>query len=508
MSAINPAARLPITLGIMMAAVMSALDTTVVNVALPHMQGSLSASPEQITWVITSYIVANAVAMPVSGWLAARIGVKPMLVLTIIGFTLSSVLCGMASNLPEMVLTRALQGVMAAPITPLAQVVLLSINPPERFGRAMALFTMAIVVAPIVGPIVGGYLTEDMSWRWCFYINVPGGICAILLLWAFLPDEAPRKRPFDFLGFGSLAIAIASFQLMLDRGPSLDWFSSREIAAEALIAAAAFWVFLAHSVTAVHPLFDRALIRDRNFVTSTLLGFTFNSIGFSTITLFPLIMQGVLGYPVMLSGWLSTPRGIVMIVILQLMGRLESMIDRRLLLSVAAAFMIASFVQMVHFDLSMTGRSIVIANVLQGIGQGIFFVPLATLSFATIDPTLRADASALANLLRFVASSALISTLQALTASNGQRMHASLAAHIRADDPMVRAALPPMLSPDGVQGAMALNAEITRQATMVAYIDDFKVLLWCTICFAPLILLLRQPKRQMSETPAIIEAHA
>ena len=513
MSAVSASSRGPITIGIMMAAVMSALDTTVVNVALPHMQGNLSASPEQITWVLTSYIVAAAVMTPLSGWLVARVGLKTMLVLCIGGFTIASVLCGLAANLPEMVLFRMLQGILAAPMAPLTQAVLLNINPPERYGRAMALFTMAVVVAPVVGPVVGGYLTEDFSWRWCFFINVPAGIGSVLLLWTFLPKDEIKSRRFDFLGFGSLGVAVACLQLMLDRGPTQDWFGSREIWIEAVTAGIAFWVYVTHTLTAKHPLFEPALARDRNFVSTTIFGFFFNLVLFCSMALLPLMMQGVLGYPVIHTGVLSMPRGLVMLALLQVMGRVDALVDRRLLCAIGWSLVIVAFWMMSRFDLSMTGTSVVWATVLQGLGQGIIFVPLSTLAFATVDPSLRAEASSINNLVRSLGGSAGIAVIQAMTANNSQKMHASLAAHIDMADPVVRAGLPPGMSPATVQGAMALNEEITRQATMVAYVDDFKLLVVLAVICLPLIALLRQPKRRpaLSETaePAVIEtAHA
>lgn len=507
MTAVASASRGPITLGIMLATVMGALDTTIVNVALPHMLASLSASPEQITWVITSYIVATAVTTPISGWLAARVGLKPMLLISIVGFTATSILCGIATSLPEMVLFRVLQGVFAAPVMPLGQAVLLNINPPERFGRAMALFTMAAVVAPVVGPVVGGYLTDDLSWRWCFYINLPTGIGAFLLLWIFLPKEATAPRRFDFLGYGSLAVAVATFQLMLDRGPSQDWFASTEIWTWTLIAAAAFWIYVTHSLTAREPLFPPALIRDRNFVTATIFGFFFSVLMFSSLTLMPLMMQGVLGYSVLHSGVLSMPRGVVMLLILQIIGRFDAVIDRRLLVAFGLSLIVFGFWEMTKFDLSMTGREIVWATVLQGVGQGILFVPLATLSFATIDPSLRADASAMSNLLRNLGGSVGIAITQAVTATNSQAMHASLAAHVRPDDPVFRAGLPPYLSPDTVPGALALDAEITRQATMVAYVNDFRLLVVIGLLCIPLVLLLRQPRGTSAANAAAEAAH-
>jgi DHA2 family multidrug resistance protein len=483
--------RVPITIGVMVASFMSALDTTVVNVALPHMQGSLSASPEQVAWIITSYIVATAVIMPLSGWLAARLGVKRLLLFCVAGFTLSSFLCGVAGSLPEMVACRLLQGVLAAPLWPLAQAVLLNINPPERASRAMALFSMSTVAAPVVGPIVGGYLTEELSWRWCFYINLPTGVAALFLLWWFLPREATQRPRFDFLGYGALAITVASFQLLLDRGPSLDWFQSREICCEAMLAAGGLWVYLVHTLTTDHPLFSPALARDRNFVASTVFGIGYNLVLYCSFFMLPLIMQEVMGYSVIHSGLLSTPRGVIVIVILQLMGRVDALVDRRLLVAVGLAILVAAFWMMSKFDLSMTGKDIVWATALQGVGQAIIAVPIATLGFATIQPALRAEASAISNLLRSLGGSAGVAIMQALTSYNTQSMHASLGAQIRLENPVVRAGLPDFLWPGTSSGALALNAFISRQATMVAYVDDFRLMALTALLCAPLILLLR-----------------
>jgi DHA2 family multidrug resistance protein len=412
-----------------------------------------------------------------------------------------------------MVLFRTLQGVLAAPMAPLTQAVLFNINPPERFGRAMALFTMAVVVAPVVGPVVGGYLTEDFSWRWCFFINVPAGIGSVLLLWTFLPSEEGKPRRFDFLGFASLGIAVAALQLMLDRGPTKDWLGSQEIWIEAITAAVSFWVYVTHTLTAKHPLFEPALARNRNFVSATIFGFFFNLVLFCSMALLPLMMQGALGYPVIHSGVLSMPRGLVMLALLQVMGRIDALVDRRLLCVIGWTLVIAAFWQMSRFDLSMSGDKIVWATILQGLGQGIIFVPLSTLAFATVEPALRAEASSINNLVRSVGGSVGIAVIQALTASNSQKMHASLAAHIDMADPVVRSALPPAMSPATAQGALALNEEITRQATMVAYVDDFKVLVFLALVCMPLILLLRQPRKRptVSEAgePEVIEiAHA
>jgi DHA2 family multidrug resistance protein len=505
MSAAGIANRGPITAGIIMAQVMGAIDMTVVNVALPHMQGSLSASPEQITWVVTSYIIAMAAATPATGWLAARFGVKPMVLMCIGGFTVASVLCGTAVTLPEMVLFRALQGLAVAPLAPMGQAVLFNINPPARHGRAMALFTMASVLAPVVGPLIGGYLTEYFSWRWCFFINVPAGLGSMLILFTFLPAETAAPRRLDFLGFASLAIAVGAFQLMLDRGTVQDWFDSTEICIEAIVAAGAFWIFVIHSVTARQPLFPTALWRDRNYTISQIFGFFFMALQFCSLTLLPLMMQGLLGYPVIYSGVVSTPRGIVMMAVLQVMGWLDARVDRRLLVAIGVAIITMGFWEMARFDLVMTEDRIIWATMLQGIGQGIIFVPLTTLGFANVPPHLRADAAAAMTIIRYVGGSIGIASIQAMTAMNSQSMHASYAEQVRPLHPQLHGFLPFFLSPESYAGAAVLNAEINRMALMVAYVDDFWLMTVCSLLCAPMILLLRRTPRVLGAPPVMPE---
>jgi DHA2 family multidrug resistance protein len=504
MSAAGIANRLPITVGIIMATMMSALDVTVVNVALPHMQGSLSASPEQITWTITSYVICMATATPATGWLAARFGVKPMILGCIALFTLSSVLCGIAATLPAMVAFRALQGLAAAPLAPLSQAVLLNINPPERHGRAMALFTMASVLAPIIGPVIGGYLTENLSWRWCFFINVPAGLGSMLVLSLVMPAEPGAPRRLDFLGFASLVIAVGAFQLMLDRGTIRDWFSSTEICIEALVAAGSFWIFLTHSLTTRQPLFSNTLWRDRNFVLSVTFGFLFTALQFCSLTLLPLMMQGLLGYPVIHSGIVSAPRGIVMFSILQVMGWVDTKVDRRLLVAIGLFIFTAGFWEMSCFDLVMTEEQIIWATILQGIGQAIIFVPLTTLGFANVRPELRADAAAATTLIRYVGGSVGIAGIQALTAINSQSMHASYAGQVRPEHAGLHSFLPGFHAPDTGMGAAVLNDAIDRMALMVAYVDDFTLMTIVGVVCAPLLLLLRRPPPRAPGGPLVM----
>ncbi|MBV9996917.1 MAG: DHA2 family efflux MFS transporter permease subunit [Caulobacteraceae bacterium] len=492
-----------ITLGVILGVTMTTLDTTVVNVALPHMQASLSASPEQITWTITSYMVATAVMTPLSGWLAKRFGIKNLLLVAISGFTAVSILCGAAASLAEMVAFRLLQGAMSAFIGPLAQVVLLDINPPRRHARAMALFSMAMMVAPIIGPVVGGLLTDELSWRWCFYINLPAGIATVLLIWIFMPGAETKAPRFDFLGFCSLGVAVAAFQLMLDRGTTQDWFASPEICAEAIVAAMAFWVYGTHTLTAAHPLFPPALIRDRNFVMSVVCGMLVYALFMTNLVLLPMMMQGVMGYTVIHTGLLSAPRGVAIVAVIWAVGRLDAYVDRKVMISIGLVTLACAFWEMGLFDLSMTDKEIVSATVLQGIGQGIVMVPLTTLGFATIPANLRADASSALGLLRGMASSTGLASFEALTAVNTQTMHASLASLVRPDDPNFAAGLAARLRPDTAAGALALNDEITRQATMVAYVNDFRLLAGLALLCLPLVLMMRRPRRTLALVAAV-----
>jgi DHA2 family multidrug resistance protein len=481
----------PITVGLMLATFMAILDTTVVNVALPHMQGTLSASQDQITWVVTSYIVATAVMTPLTGWLTARLGLKPLMLGAVFCFTVASMLCGLAHDMWQIVIFRALQGFAAAPIAPLCQAVLLNINPPERYGRATAMFMMGNIVAPVLGPVVGAWMTESLSWRWCFFINLPAGICSIILLGLFLPRETRQERPFDFLGFGSLAVAIASLQLMLDRGPSQDWFSSREICIEASLAAAGAWIFFAHTLTAKRGLFDGRLARDRNFVSTTVIGFFLQLPLFAGITLLPLLMQGLMGYSAMVSGLISVPRGLLMMATLVVIGRLDAIVDRRVLVGVGLLFCLLGFWRMTGFSLTMSTHSLIWAGVLQGVGQGIIFVPLSALAFFTVDPALRPDATAISNLVRNLAGSLGVALMQALTVFNTQAMHAAMVAHITPGGLALHNLAAAM---HNSRDAAALNAEITRQATMIAYIDDFWLMVGSVFICTPLLLLLRTPR--------------
>jgi DHA2 family multidrug resistance protein len=487
--------RVAITVSIMLATVMNSLDTTIANVALPHMQGSVSASPEQITWVLTSYIVSAAIMTPLSGWLADRVGRKRIFLLSIGGFTAASMLCGIATSLPEIVIFRVLQGVFGAALIPLSQAVLLDINPPEKHGQAMAIWGAGAILGPILGPALGGYFTENFSWRWCFYINLPIGILAFLGVLFFISGDRLRAaKKFDFLGFGMLTLFIAAFQMVLDRGPSQDWFQSREIWTETILAVVGLWIFVVHTMTTDHPFFDKALIRDRNFVTASVFGFFVGILLFSTMALLPPMMQTLLGYPVLTSGLVSMPRGLGSFVAMFFVGRMIGKVDTRLILFAGLLISVGALMQMINFDLSMSVWPFITSGIVQGLGVGLLFVPLSTLAFATIPPHLRPEGSSVYTLVRNLGSSVGISIMNALVVANTQTMHASLAAKVVTSDPVVRAALPRMLDPATAAGITSLNREITRQASMVAYVDDFRLMLIITIVCMPMLLLMRKPR--------------
>jgi len=495
-----------ITAAMVTATMMITLDSTIANVALPHIQGSLSAAPDQITWVLTAYIVASAMMTPVSGWIANRVGTKTVLLATVTGFTVSSMLCGVATSLPELVVFRLAQGAFGAFTVPLSQAVLLNIYPPEQQSRAMSLWAMGTLIGPIIGPIVGGYLTEQISWRWCFFINLPIGALAVASLWLFMPStRSLQARRFDFLGFGALIVAVGAFQLMLDRGPGQDWFNASEIWTEALIALISFWIFLSHTVTTAHPFVDKTLLRDRNLVTASLFGFVVQGVMFGTLALLPLLMQTLMGYPVLTSGVINIPRSLGMGATMWMGPMIMRWIGARATILLGIAVSAVCYAQMSRFDLSMGSEPLLLTNLLSGMAQGLIFLPLTSLAFATIRPEMRNEGAALFNLMRNIGASVGISVMVALATNNTQAMHASLAAKATPDDPVFRWGLDKAFSPDTIAGATALDAQINRQATMVAYVDDFRLMFVLTLLTVPLVLFLRGTRAKPDPTHAAME---
>jgi DHA2 family multidrug resistance protein len=494
-SAKDVANRVPITIGLMLATVMNSLDSTIANVALPHMAGSVSAAPDQITWVLTSYLIAAAIMTPLSGWLSTRIGRKRMFLISIAGFTVASMLCGIAGNLAEIVAFRLLQGLCGAALIPLSQAVVLDIFPPSQVGQVMALWGAGAILGPIFGPVLGGWLTDNFSWNWVFFINLPIGILAFAAIWLFMDrDRGGNARPFDFLGFGALTVFIGGIQLMLDRGPTVDWFSSPEIWIEALCGLAGLWVFVTQTITAKHPFFDRALLRDRNFITCNVFGFFIGLFLFSTMALLPPVMQTLMGYSVFGAGLVMMPRGLGSFAAMFVVGRLVGKVDTRLILLVGLGLCSLSLWQMTHFDLAMSSTPFVTTGILQGLGIGLLFVPLSVTAFATLSPALRSEGTSVYTLVRNLGSSVGISVMEALDTQQTAVAHSDMAAHVQPGNPVFNAGMSASMSPSTSSGLDALNGMITQQAAMVGLIDVFKLMLLMTIGVAPLLLLMRKPK--------------
>ncbi len=491
-----------ITVSVMMASIMQGLDNTIANVALPRIQGSLSATQDQMAWVLTSYIIAVAIMTPLSGWLAGRFGRKQIFLVSVAGFTVASMLCGLAESLPQMVLARFIQGMAGAALIPMSQATLLDINPPARQPRAMSIWVMGTVVGPIIGPALGGWLTEDYNWRWVFYINVPFGILAFLGILSSMPETGIRKSRFDFLGFTTLSLAVGSLQLFLDRGQLNDWFNSREIWIEATISAVAFYLFAVHTVTSTRPTFvSPALFRDRNFLTGNVFIFVVGVVLFATLALLPPLLQDLLNYPVVTTGLLTAPRGIGTFIAMFLVARLIGIVDGRVIIAGGFALTAVSSWQMTGFDLQMGSSIIFWSGLLQGLGTGFVYVPLATAAFGTLSPALRNEGTAVFSLSRNLGSSIGISVVETLLTRNTQILHATLGEHLSRYGALARAQLP-----GGVPTAHALrglNASVTAQAAMIAYNDDFKLMMLLSIAAIPLVLLMRMPRAAAAEAVAM-----
>jgi DHA2 family multidrug resistance protein len=493
-----------ITCSVMLATIMQALDTTIANVALPHMQGSLSATQDQVAWVLTSYIVAAAIMTPPTGFLSAKLGRKRLFTWCVVGFTIASMLCGGAQTLEQMVLFRLLQGVFGAALVPLSQSVLLDTYPREKHGAAMAMWGVGVMVGPILGPTLGGYLTEYYNWRWVFFINLPFGILALMGILAFVPEtEKQKDKPIDFMGFAFLSLFIGSLQLMLDRGEILDWFSSNEIIVETVLAGLAFYMFIVHMLTHPHPFITPRLFKDRNLVTGLCFIFMVGIVLLATMALLPPFLQNLKGYPVITVGFVLAPRGVGTMIAMMAVGKMMGKIDTRLLILSGLLMTAYSLYQMVGFNLNTDQYTIVQSGVIQGLGLGFIFVPLSTITFSTLDPKLRTEAAGLFSLLRNIGSSIGISVVTALLSESTQINHADIAQHASPFKMMMQEGfLPQAWSLETARGLAALNAEVTRQAATIAYLNDFQFMMWVTLAAVPLLIFLRRPARSAGPPPA------
>ena len=481
------------TLVVMLAVLMQSLDTTIANVALPYMQGSLSASRDQISWVLTSYIVAAAIMIPTAGWFASRFGRTRVFVVAVAGFTVASIGCGMSQSIAEIVLARLLQGAFGAALVPLAQSVMIDTYPAAQRGRAMALFGMGVMVGPILGPTLGGWLTDHYSWRWVFYVNVPIGAVVLAGLIGFMPETERAPSRFDWAGFLLLSLGVGTFQAMLDRGEQLDWFASREIVLEAFAAAVGLYCFGVHFIMARQPFISPRLLRDTSFVIGMMTMFFAGMVMYATLALLSPYLQTLMGYPVMSAGIIMAPSGIGTMLGMFTCGRLLGFIGARWLALAGFASLAVSLHLMTGFTPDISPLNIVAASALQGGSIGFVFVAVSTVTFATLAPELRTQGTGLYSLTRSLGSSIGISVSGNLLTHNAQVNHAAIAATVTPFNRLLQSGAAARLwNPMHPQGAAALNAVIDRQATAIAYSDDFKLMMLLAICAAPLALLIRR----------------
>jgi DHA2 family multidrug resistance protein len=505
-SAPRPINRPAVTACVILAVIMQALDTTIANVALPYMQGSVSASADQINWVLTSYIVAAAIMTPPSGFLANRFGRKRVLMVAVVGFVIASVLCGIAQSLVQIVAFRLLQGFFGAALVPLGQSVLLDIYTVEERGSAMAVFGVSVMVGPVLGPVIGGWLTDHYSWRWVFYINVPLGVLGFAGISFFLTEtKTSAAAKLDWLGFGSLSVAIAAMQVFLDRGAQLDWFSSFEILIEAVVCASALYIFLVHTFTAKNSFVNPRLFLDGNFSVGVLFIFIVGITYLASLALLTPYLQTLMGYPVVTAGIVMGPRGLGTMACMFLVGRLVGRIDTRLLLLIGLLLTAWAMYDMTGWNPNVSQWTIATTGFIQGAGLGFLFVPLTTVTFATLAPEQRADGTGLYNLSRNVGSSVGISVVSYLLTRNNQVNHATIASHVTAfnhvfDNSIVRHAL----SPWTASGRAALDQVIQTQASIISYIDDFKLMMILSLAAIPLVLLLRHAPASAENDHAMV----
>src|SRR5438445_284481 len=501
-----------VTICAMTATIMQALDTAIANVALPYMQGTLSASQDQINWVLTSYIVAAAIMTAPVGWIANRFGRKRIFVLCSGGFTIASVRCGLAQDIKQMVLFRLLQGVFGAALVPLSQAVMLDSYALHERAKAMSIWGMGVMMGPIMGPSLGAWLTETYSWHWVFFVNLPFGFFTVLGLMVFM-DETRKdlNLRFDWFGFAALAVAIGSLQLALDRGEQLGWLESNEIVAEFIISAIGFYYFFAHSFTTAKPFIQFALFKDKNFVNGCIFMAVMGLVLYSTMALASPYLQNVIGYPIITAGVLLASRGCGTFVAMMLVGRLMRYIEARTLIVAGLGLTALSLFYMTGWTDQTGVPEIVTLSIIQGFGFGLVFVPLSTVAFLTLPNHLRTDGTSMLTLMRNVASSSGISVVIAQPAVGARRVYALLSAPV---NPFNHALQMPdvtgMIDMTTDKGRAMMDVMVNLQAQIIAFSHDYQMVMLFTLCAIPLAIMIGSTKaslRKQSLAPdhAVIE---
>lgn len=492
--------RVLIGVAVMAATIMQVLDTTIINVALPSMAGQLDATPDNISWVLTSYLIASAIFMPLTGYFTDRLGQRIYLLISIAGFVITSALCGMAGSLFQMVLFRFLQGVFGASLVPLSQSIMLQIFPGEQRGKAMAIWGMGVMVAPILGPTLGGWLTEVVSWRWTFYINLPVGILSFILAWRHVPDTAVRARRMDWLGFASLSLGIGALQLVLDRGNQDDWFSSQMLIMAAVISVFSMLFFIAYTLTGKHhPLFDLRIFRDRNFLFASLIMTTIGIGFFGGMLLQSLFLQNFLGYPTFEAGLYMAPRGLASLLVMIFIGKFVGKIPPRNFVFFGILASIAGNYMMTRLTSDISAHDLILPMLLQGMGMGLIFVPISTLAFTTLPKETAAEAAGIYSLIRALGSALGISILATYFSRSTEQNWSLLRGAINPYNDAYHAYLAPLhLDIHDPQGIALAAKAVLHQAQNIGYIDSFWFATLNFVVMLPLLLLVRTPKPKAS----------
>jgi MFS transporter, DHA2 family, multidrug resistance protein len=493
-----------VTICAMTATIMQALDTTIANVALPYMQGTLSASQDQINWVLTSYIVAAAIMTAPVGWIANRFGRKRTFIVCSAGFTLASVLCGLAQDINQMVLFRLLQGVFGAALVPLSQAVMLDSYTLQERAKAMSIWGMGVMMGPIMGPSLGAWLTETYSWHWVFFVNLPFGFITVLGLVIFM-DETKKNLNlrFDWFGFTALAVAIGALQLALDRGEQLGWLESNEIITEFIVSAVGFYYFFAHSFTTQNPFIQFALFTDRNFVTGCIFMAVMGLVLYSTMALASPYLQNVIGYPIITAGVLLASRGCGTFVAMMMVGRLMRHIEARTLIVSGLLLTATSLFYMTGWTDQTGVPEIITLSIIQGFGFGLVFVPLSTVSFLTLPSHLRTDGTSMLTLMRNVASSIGISIVIAQLTEGSRRVYAILNNHV---NPFNHAMQMPdvsgMIDMGTDKGRAMADVMLNLQAQIIAFSQDYQMVMIFILCTIPFAIMIGSTKASLRKQAA------
>jgi DHA2 family multidrug resistance protein len=497
-----------IAVSVMFATFMEVLDTTVVNVSLPHIAGSLSASIDEATWALTSYLVANAIILPMTGWLASMFGRKRLLMLSVVGFTAASFLCGLAPTLGLLIVFRILQGATGGALQPLSQAVLLEAFAPQDRGKAMGFWGLGIVVAPILGPVLGGWLTDSYSWRWVFYINIPVGIASIVMTKLYIFDPPylrTESRAVDYWGIGMLAVGIGALQIVLDKGQEEDWFSSTMITTLAVVSAVTLVALVIHELTADDPIVDLRVFKARSYAVGVFLMTVVGFVLYGSMVLLPIMLQTVLGYPPLQAGIAMAPRGIGSFFMMPLTGLMTGRFDPRKLLTTGLIVGGTTLLWLSRLNLQAGYWDIFWPQLIQGVGMSLLFVPLTTVSMDPIPREKMGNATSLFNLMRNIGGSIGIAATGTMLARNTQATTAVLGANVTAFDHASQATLMQMRAAfiasgsDPVTATSRANAAVfgmvQRQATMVSFVGIFLLLGILFIALVPLVLLMKRPRR-------------